>query len=305
MVNPAALRRPPALRAGDRVAVVAPSSPVPPARLDAGIEVLRGWGLDVVEGRHLRHTHPDLGYLAGPDEDRAADLTEAWLDPEVAAVLCGRGGYGVPRLLDLLDWARLGRAAPKPLVGFSDVTPLLHALGTRLGVQGVHGPAVTGIGDGDVASNDRLRRLLFADGPDPILGRDLVPLVPGVAEGPLVGGNLALIASSIGTGDLLPARDAVVVLEDVDEYPFRLDRVLTQVLRSGWLDGAGAVVLGGFTNCGDPAQHRALVLDRLGGLGVPVLAGAPIGHDRTNLAFWMGEHAVVTDGVLSVGSGAS
>ncbi len=297
------LRRPTPVRPGDLVAVVAPSSPVPTERLDAGIAVLRDWGLDVVEGTHLRHTDPDLRYLAGSDAERAADLTSAWLDPDIAAVLCGRGGYGVPRLLDLLDWDRLAEAAPKPLVGFSDATALLHALGTRLGVQGVHGPAVTGVGDGDAASNDRLRRLLFADDPDPVLSRDLVSLVPGAAEGPLVGGNLALIASSIGTGDLLSARDAVVVIEDVDEHPFRLDRVLTQVLRSGWLVGARAVVLGGFTNCGDPEVGRATFLDRLGSLGVPLLAGAPIGHDRTNLAFWMGDHATVAEGVLTVGAG--
>ena len=301
MTPGAPLLRPPALRPGARVAVVAPSTPVPADRLDAGLAVLRGWGLEVIEGPHLRHTHPDLPYLAGTDEERAADLGSAWVDPGVAAVFCGRGGYGVPRLLGLLDWDLLAAAAPKALVGFSDVTPLLHALGRRLGVSGVHGPAVTGIGDGDDQSRDHLRRLLFDDAPVATLAAALDPLVAGEASGPLVGGNLALLASSAGTDDLLPAAGAIVVLEDVDETPFRLDRELTQLLRCGWFDGAAAVVLGDFTRCGDAAQVRATLMDRLAGLGVPVVARAPIGHDQPNLAFWMGGPATLTGGLLTVG----
>jgi len=293
------LLRPPALRPGDRVAVVAPSSPVPSDRLDAGLAILRGWGLTVVEGPHLRHTHPRLGYLAGTDADRAADLTTAWLDPDIAAVFCGRGGYGVPRILDRLDWNRLATAPATPLVGFSDVTPLLHALGARLGVAGVHGPAVTGIGDGDERSREHLRRLLFEPGTETVLGTGLEVLAPGRAEGRLVGGNLALLAGSVGTVDLLPARGAIAVLEDVDENPFRVDRAVTQLLRSGWFAGVRGVVLGGFTACGDPEQVRAALADRLTPLGVPVLAGAPIGHDQPNLAFWMGAQARIEDATLT------
>lgn len=280
---------PPALLPGDRVAVVALSSPVPEDRLDAGLAVLRGWGLEVVEARGLRGRHPDLPYLAGSDEERAAAFMSAWTDPDVGAVLVGRGGYGVPRILDLLDWDALAAAGPRTLVGFSDVTPLLHAVVARLGYAAVHGPAVTGIGDGAPASRDSVRDLLLGPAGERVVADDLEVLVVGSASGPLVGGNLALLAAC--PGDLLPARGAVVLLEDVDESPHRLDRALTTLLRSGWLDDAAAVVLGGFTRCGDPDVVRGLLLDRLGGLGVPVVAGAPVGHDEPNVAVPIGATA--------------
>lgn len=291
------LALPAALAPGDRVAVVAPSSPVPGDRLDVGLAVLRGWGLEVVVGRHLRSTHPELPHLAATDEQRAADLTAAWLDPQVRAVLVGRGGYGVPRLLDLLDWNALAAVTPKPLVGFSDLTPLLNAVARRLGVCAVHGPAVTGLGDGADASRAAVHDLLFgAPGERTIDG--LETLVPGAAAGPLVGGNLALLAAC--PGDLLPAQGAVVLLEDVDESPHRLDRTLTTLLRSGWLEDVAGIVLGGFTRCGDPALVRAVLLDRLGALGVPMVAGAPIGHDEPNIAIPIGAPARLSGGALTV-----
>ena len=289
---------PPALVEGDRVAVVALSSPVPEDRLDAGLAVLRGWGLEVVEAPGLRDRHPDLPYLAGSDEARAEAFVAAWTDPSVRAVLVGRGGYGVPRMLDRLDWDALRAAGPRTLVGFSDVTPLLHAVVANLGHAAVHGPAVTGIGDGSDASRDSVRDLLVGPAGERVVARGLDVLVPGDAEGPLVGGNVALLAAC--PGDLLPARGAVVVLEDVDESPHRLDRTLTTLLRTGWLDGAVAVVLGDFTRCGDPAVVRALLLDRLGALGVPLVAGAPIGHGEPNVAVPIGALAHLDGSTLSV-----
>lgn len=289
---------PPALVPGDRVAVVALSSPVPGDRLDAGLAVLRSWGLDVVEAPGLRGRHGDLPYLAGTDDERAAAFVSAWTDPAVRAVLVGRGGYGVPRILDRLDWDVLAAAGLRTLVGFSDVTPLLHAVVAHLGYAAVHGPAVTGIGDGADASRASVRDLLLGPVGERVVADDLEVLVPGPASGPLVGGNLALLAAC--PGDLLPAQGAVVLLEDVDEAPHRLDRTLTTLLRSGWLDGSAAVVLGGFTRCGDEAVVRALLLDRLVGLGVPVVAGAPIGHDEPNLAVPIGATAHLSGTQLRV-----
>lgn len=289
---------PPALVDGDRVAVVALSSPVPEDRLDAGLAVLRGWGLEVVEAPGLRGTHPDLPYLAGTDEDRAAAFTAAWTDPQVRAVLVGRGGYGVPRMLDLLDWDVLAAAGPRTLVGFSDLTPLLHAVVRHLGYAAVHGPAVTGIGDGAQASRDAVHDLLLGPAGERVVARGLDVLVPGDARGTLVGGNLALLAAC--PDDLLPSDGALVLIEDVDESPHRVDRALTALLRSGRLDGASGFVLGGFTRCGPDGVVRALLLDRLGGLGVPVVAGAPIGHDEPNVAVPIGSDARLEGGALVV-----
>ncbi len=290
-----ALIRAERLRPGDTVAVVAPSGPVPAARLERGVAVLAGWGLEVRVLPGVRGRHPQLPYLAATDEERAADLVAAWVDPQVQAVLCARGGYGAQRMVDLVDWPAMATAGPKVFVGFSDVTALHQAFAVRLGLSTVHGPVVTSLGDRcDEPSLRHLRRLLFDPGeacelfPEPV-----ATLVPGRAGGILVGGNVALLASSVGTSDTVPAAEGIAVLEDVGEELYRLDRAVTHLLRSGWFDRVRGVVLGEFTDCGAPGAVRALLRERLGGLGVPVVWGAPVGHGTRNLAFPLGVPATL------------
>jgi muramoyltetrapeptide carboxypeptidase len=282
------------LHRGDRVAVVSPSGPVPVERLDAGLAVLHSWGLDVTVTDHARHTHPDFSYLAADDESRAADLVRAWTDPQVQAVFCARGGYGAQRMVDLVDWSAIAAAGPKIMVGFSDVTALHQAFASRLGLSTIHGPVVASLGGGDEASRRHLHALLFEPGATlrltPTPG---VALLPGRAEGVLVGGNVALLASSLGTRDRVTADGSIVVLEDIGEEVYKLDRLFTQLLRAGWFDGVRGIVLGDFSDCGSPESVRALALDRLAPLGVPMLWGAPIGHEPRNLAFPLGVPAVL------------
>ncbi len=282
------------LHAGDTVAVVSPSGPVPADRLDRGLAVLTGWGLDVRLMAHVRDTHPELPYLAATDAQRTDDLVTAWTDPGVQAVLCARGGYGAHRMLDLVDWAAMAAAGPKVFVGFSDATALHQAFATRLGLSTLHGPVVTSLGDGsDEASREHLRAMLFAPEESLPLVAGAGTLVPGRATGVLAGGNVALLAAALGTPDGVPPADAVAVLEDVAEPLYKLDRLLTQLLRAGWFDRVRGVVLGDFTDCGPPAEVRALMLDRLGGLGIPVVEGAPVGHEPGNLAFPLGVPATL------------
>ena len=288
------LVRPRRLRAGDHVAVVAPAGPVRPERLDAGLAVLRSWGLTVMEGPHVRKRHDELDYLTAPDAARAEDLRAAWSDPAVRAVFCARGGYGTQRMVDLLDWPGLAAAGPKLLVGFSDVTGLHQAFGRRLGVATVHGPVVTSLGEADEESREHLRRLLF----EPETAMTLTPRpVPargsGIVEGVLVGGNVALLATDVGTPSSMPATGSIAVLEDVGETPYRLDRALTHLLRAGWFEGVRGVALGQFVRCGDRAAVERVLEDRLGPLGVPVLHGLPVGHTDHNLAFPLGVPAVL------------
>jgi muramoyltetrapeptide carboxypeptidase len=288
------LIRAPRLSAGDRVAVVAPAGPVPAERLDAGLAVLEGWRLDVRLMKHARGTDERFGYLAADDAARAADLTEAWCDPDVRAVFCARGGYGVQRMVDLLDWESLAAAGPKVLVGFSDVTALHQAFAARLGLSTIHGPVVSSLGGGDDESREHLRTLLF----EPTAGVSLttapgLPLVPGRAEGVLVGGNVALLAAEVGTRNSLRSGESIAVLEEVGEEQYRLDRLITQLLRTGWFDGVRGIVLGDFTDCASPEAVQDLVMDRLAPLGVPVLWGAPIGHEQRNLAFPFGVPATL------------
>ncbi|MEU0006770.1 LD-carboxypeptidase [Streptomyces sp. NPDC006314] len=274
------LVRPARLAPGARVAVVAPSGPVPEERLQAGLDVLRGWDLDPVIGPHVLDRHGEFGYLAGTDADRAADFQNAWCDPAVDAVLCARGGYGVQRMIDLLDWEAMRAAGPKVFVGFSDITVLHEAFATRLGLATLYGPMAAGI---DFIKNARaqehLRATLFAPETVRTIASGGTPLVSGRARGVTLGGCLCLLAAELGTPHTRPSADGgLLCLEDVGEETYRLDRYLTQLLRTGWLDGVRGVLLGSWESCADYAEVRPLLVDRLGALGVPVVEDFGFGH---------------------------
>ncbi|MEV7139511.1 S66 peptidase family protein [Streptomyces tauricus] len=293
------LVRPPRLTAGARVAVVAPSGPVPEERLQAGLDILRGWDLDPVVGAHVLDRHGRFGYLAGTDADRAADFQAAWCDPSVHAVFCARGGYGVQRMADLLDWDALRAAGPKVLVGFSDITALHEAFATRLGLVTLHGPMAAGI---DFVKNDRAQDHLRATLFEPESVRTIrsaggQALVPGRAGGVLLGGCLCLLASELGTPHARPsAAGGLLCLEDVGEETYRLDRYLTQLLRAGWFDGVAGILLGSWEGCGPYERVRDMVLDRLGGLGVPIAEEFGFGHGEGALTVPFGVRAELDAG---------
>ncbi|OSP37292.1 LD-carboxypeptidase [Streptomyces sp. 13-12-16] len=262
------------------MAVVAPSGPVPEERLQAGLDVLRGWDLDPVVGRHVLDRHGEFGYLAGGDADRAADLQSAWCDPAVDAVICARGGYGVQRMVDLLDWEAMRAAGPKVFVGFSDITALHEAFAVRLGLVTLHGPMVAGIDFVKSArAQEHLRATLLAPETVRTIRSDGTALVPGRARGITLGGCLSLLAADLGTPHARPsARGGLLCLEDVGEETYRIDRYLTQLLRAGWLDGISGLLLGSWAGCEPYDGVRALLADRLGGLGVPVAEQFGFGH---------------------------
>lgn len=286
-----ALRRPRPLRPADLVEVITPAGPMVGRhadRLAAGIAVLESWGLRVRRPRAL--SAASLPWLAGADDARAEQLTAAWLDDEVSAVWMARGGFGSSRIVDLVDWERLAQARPKTLVGFSDVTVLHQAVAARLGLASVHGAGVAGLGDRHRETNEASRSLVMAGRAPSLTGRGIGDRA---ASGPLTGGNLSTLAHLVGAAGLRPATGQVVALEDVDEHPYRLDRALTQLLRAGWLDGAVGVVLGDFTDCGDPGQVAALLAERLTPLGVPLLFTGSFGHEQPNLPLPLGVVATV------------
>lgn len=290
------------LAPGDHARVVAPAGPVPADVLDRGVARLRAWGLRVTVAPHVLDVHPGLPYLAGADADRAADLRAAWCDPDVDAVLCARGGYGCLRLLDLLDWPALGAAAPKPFVGSSDVTALHRGFAARLGAATVFGPMVASAAFTDedpaaAATAEGLRAALFAPA-DPITVTGAGPLVPGAtggrASGVTAGGNASLLAALAGGADgAPPAGGAIVLLEDVGESPYRLDRIVTQLGRAGWFDRAAGVALGTWESCGPPDRVRGMLADRLGGLGVPIAWGLGFGHGPGQATIPLGVPAVL------------
>lgn len=259
------LLRPARLAPGARVAVVAPSGPVPEARLHAGLEVLRGWGLDPVVAPHVLHRHDRFSYLAGADAARADDLQRAWCDPSVDAVLCARGGYGAQRMADLLDWEAMRRAGPKVFVGFSDITALHEAFATRLGLVTLHGPMAAGIDFiGSERARDHLHSTLFAPEKVQTIATEGKALVPGRARGVTLGGCLSLLAAELGTPHARPsARGGLLCLEDVGEETYRLDRYLTQLLRSEWPAGVRGILLGSWHDCDPYDTVRAMLTDRL------------------------------------------
>ncbi|MDW4905421.1 LD-carboxypeptidase [Streptomyces sp. ADMS] len=276
------LVRPSRLAPGARVTVVAPSGPVREERLEAGLDILRGWDLDPVVAPHVLDRHGEFGYLAGTDADRAADFQTAWCDPTVDAVLCARGGYGAQRMIDLLDWDALRAAGPKVFVGYSDITALHEAFAVRLGLATLHGPMTSAV---DILKNARAQEQLRATLFDPESVRVVAAvggggaLVPGRARGVTLGGCLSLLATERGTPHARPgARGGLLMIEDVGESAYRIDRALTQLLRTGWLDGVAGVALGSWERCGPYDGLRAVFADRLGGLGVPVVEEFGFGH---------------------------
>jgi muramoyltetrapeptide carboxypeptidase len=282
------VRHPRALRRGDRVAVLAPASPLAAGReadLERGLERLRSWGLRPVLAEHARRRS---GYLAGTDEERVRDLQAALDDPQVRGIFCVRGGYGVTRILDRIDFGAL-RKDPKPIVGYSDITALLAAAWRAAGLVSFHGAMVANPDSmANGAAMDALQRALLTEAAEtpslPLLDGEAPHVIrPGRAEGRLCGGNLSLVQALLATPHEIDTTGMILFLEDTGEAPYRVDRMLTQLRSGGFLDRCAAVVLGDFhledqpLGSLDPEMLRVF-RDRLEELRCPVAYGFPIGH---------------------------
>jgi muramoyltetrapeptide carboxypeptidase len=278
------------VRPGDLIGIAAPGFAVERARLEAGVARLEQAGYRV---RWRDDLLARQGYLAGSDERRAAELMELVDDPEGAAIVCARGGYGAHRIMARLDAGRV-RAAAKPLIGFSDVTTLLLWQLRRAGLAGFHGPMF----DRDAGPSDaELERLVQA-----LAGEALPPLAGsgragGRAEGRLVGGSLTLLAASLGTPWELDTRGALLVFEEIGEKPYALDRDLMHLAAAGKLETALGFGVGSLLGCEDPKRATPtaddVVMELLGPLGKPVVTGLPFGHENPNLIWPVGVHAAL------------
>ena len=285
-----ALRKPRALRPGATLGIAAPAFAVDPACLDAGVEGLRAAGFRVRVGEGVR---AQQGYLAGDDERRARDLLALIDDPSVDAVLCARGGYGCQRILPRLDAALVRRAA-KPLVGYSDVTALHLWQLRQAGLTGFHGPMLEH-GAWSEPEADAVRAALEGRAGEVVLTGEARG--GGRAEGRLVGGSLKLVATSLGTPFEVDTDGAVLLLEDVAEKPYAIDRMLRQLEAAGKLARLAGVGVGYLTGCVDPKRAEptaeAVIEEVLGPLGVPRVFGLPFGHDRPNLPWPVGVRGAI------------
>lgn len=288
-------KRPESIRPGALVALVAPASPFDRQELFRGLAWLR----TRYRVRVSTHIFDREGYLAGTDERRAKELALAMTDPDVEAIVCARGGYGAMRILDDLPW-RAFAERPKWLVGFSDVTAL-HVAANGHGIASLHAPNVTGLGR-SITPSERLSLIDALEGRFAESWRGLEVIRSGRARGPVVGGNLALVAAMASANRLVVPEGAIVVLEDITEKPYRVDRMLTSLLLGGHLARAGAIVFGGFTQCepgpdGTTVEH--VLRDRTAKLSVPVVAAGPFGHGAPNRAFVLGADATLDGDALS------
>jgi muramoyltetrapeptide carboxypeptidase len=279
IVRPTSLARPPALRPGDRVAVLSISSPADPAALAVGLDAIRFAGLEPVLYPSAHDQGSMRPYLAGDDAMRVADLRAALTDPSIAGIIFATGGSGSQRTLEALDLDLIPAQPPKVLAGYSDVTAVLEAVGRKLGWASLMSPMVTSQGPtAHYSWASMLRALMQPERSTQISYPEATTLVGGTAAGRTMGGNLTLLAASIGTATSWPAEGAILLVEDVDEQEFRLDRMLTQLRRSGYLAGVAGVVAGTFVNCGEPELIQQVLTERLGDLGVPMIAWANVGH---------------------------
>ncbi|MEQ1567522.1 MAG: LD-carboxypeptidase [Myxococcota bacterium] len=284
----------PLIRCGDPIAVVAPCGIHDPARLERGLEIARARGHNLVLFPDLLRPHR---YLASDDGHRVAQLTEALSSPEWAAVWITRGGYGLTRILERIDPARV---RPKPIIGFSDLTALFCALQPHPVGPFIHGPVVHSLPVTDAGSVDALFDLLAGHPPPPFTGQTWVE---GEATGPVWGGNLSLLAALCGTPWQLDARGAILMIEEVGEAPYRVDRLLQQLLSSGQFSGVTGIGVGQLDGCAPPDgaawTMRELFVEMLAPLGVPIVGDLPFGHGASNRAFPLGGVGRIADGSIS------
>jgi muramoyltetrapeptide carboxypeptidase len=294
-------RKPRRLRPGDTVGVVAPASSWENrSELLRGVAGLEAWGLTVRLGDHINDRH---GYMAGRDEDRAADLHAMLADPEIRAIVCLQGGYGMPRLIPLLD-EQLFAANPKAICGYSDLTTLHLAAAKWGNVISFYSNGASGVGSPEVTefSKKSLHRALFSEEPYGPIGPNpddpyVRTIVGGRATGQLAGGCAGLISSAIGTRLEPDYRGRIVILEEIEMEGYWLDGVLTQLRNAGLLDNVAGIVVGDIKTkwSGGIAELSTedIVEEVLGPLGVPLIFGLPIGHGKHHATVPFGASATL------------
>jgi muramoyltetrapeptide carboxypeptidase len=270
--------RPRRLHVGDTIGIVAPAGPFDRELFEQGIAMIHRMGFATKTDTRI---YSSEGYLAGTDASRAAQFNAMVTDAQVQAIMCARGGYGSLRMLEALNYAAIGSSA-KALVGFSDITALHRAIMLRSSLVTLHGPMVTTLPHSDEESRISWYRTLTEPMAQPIDLSHARILKSGRAEGVLAGGNLATLCHLTGTSMGTGFAGHILLLEDIGEAPYRIDRMLTQMKMAGLFAGLAGLVLGSFEDCGSTDEIDALVLERFADLSIPIVSGAGVGHGRSN-----------------------
>lgn len=278
------LSLPRALLPGATLGVVAPASPFDRPAFDAGIRALEAMGFKPVVEEMLFQKQ---GYLAGSDQARADLLNRMFADPHIDGIICARGGYGAMRILPLLDVDTISRHA-KVFVGFSDITVLLSFLVEHCHMVAFHGPTVTTLGNANPLTRERFLAALANPEPLTLAAAPQGIIQAGSASGRLCCGNLTLLCHLTGTPFQPDFSGCILLIEDQGEAPYRIDRMLTQMLLAGCFDGLVGLAMGAFTRCDSAEAVRRIVAERLGSLNIPILAGFEVGHDTINTTLPVG-----------------
>ncbi|CAN5734186.1 LD-carboxypeptidase [soil metagenome] len=281
---------PPYLKKGDTIGIVCPAGFMPAEKAATCIEVLQQWGFRVKTGFTLGH---QLHYFSGTDEERLADVQQMLDDEEVKAILCGRGGYGVSRIIDAVNWKAF-KKHPKWIIGFSDITVLHSYLFTRLKTASLHAPMANAFNE------DGWKDVYVQSLKKAITGKPSNYKIPshpynrnGNATGLLVGGNLSLLVHQIGTPSDIDTKDCILFIEDISEYLYNIDRMLLQLQRAGKLDKLAGLIIGGFTDMKDTSipfgqTIEEIIRDRIAKYHYPVCFNFPVSHETANYALKVG-----------------
>lgn len=282
-----------ALKTGDTIGLICPSSAEDSGKIKNGIAIIKSLGFNIKEGDHI---YDKKGYLAGEDKHRAEDLMNMFKDSEVDMILCIRGGYGAMRILPYLDFSIIENN-PKIFMGFSDITVLLNNIYKQCNFPTFHGPMGTSNLNEEYTLKSFIDSISFIRKEKYIIKNPTefrsFPLIKGKATGNLVGGNLCLICSTLGTPYEIDFENNILFIEEIGESPYKIDRMLTQLLLSGKIQKCNGIILGGFTNCELKDYTNSLTLDevladRLLNLNIPILSNFSSGHCYPKLTIPIG-----------------
>lgn len=286
-----AIKIPPYLKKGDSIGITCPAGYMAAEKAQTCIATLQQWGYEVMVGKTLGSS--SANYFSGTDEERADELQAMLDDPSINAILFGRGGYGMSRIIDRLDFKKFKRN-PKWLIGFSDITILHTHLFNQYKIASLHAPMAAAFNDGQ-AENEYILSLKKAlkGGSGKYSCAPAANNQLGSATGKLVGGNLALMVHSIGTASEPNTRNCILFLEDVGEYLYSVDRMLVQLKRAGKLDKVTGIIFGGFTDMKDTERPfgktmEEILADAVAGLNIPVCYNFPVSHGKENYALKVG-----------------
>ena len=284
--------QPPFLTPGDTIYITAPAKAIEETSVLAAKNTLETWGLNVRIAPHcLGRSH----YFSGSDEERLADFQDGLDDPSIKAILCARGGYGCVRMVEALNWDAF-KKHPTWIIGFSDVT-VFHQQIHQLGIESIHGIMPLGFIEGSDAAKETLKKSLFGESftleAEHVLGNMI-----GEARGTLVGGNMAIVTSLLGTSLSYSFKNNILVLEDIGEHVYKIDRMLYSLKLAGAFQEIKGLVLGGFTDMEDTdvpfgKTIKDLILEQVQDLGIPVAFDLPFGHISDNQALVLGRTAIL------------